>query len=92
MLETIDSAIKRLVSTTAMLVAAVLLTRGLGKPDTNVCILYGLIVLLVISAFVYLAASAMVAIRELEEMKLRLWQKGAFSCTQWHRGFVMAVS
>lgn len=76
-LETIDSAIKRLVSPTAMLLAAALLTRGFDKPSSNYYIIYGLIVLLVVSAFCYLAASTMVAIKDFDELGLRLWQKVA---------------
>ena len=77
-LDTIDSAIKRLVSPTAMLVAAALLTRGLDQPGSNTFVIHGLIFLLVVYAFGYLAFSAAVAIKEFDELGLRFWQKGVF--------------
>ena len=77
-LDTIDSARNRRVSPTAMLVAAALLTRGLDKPGSNTFVIHGLIFLLVVYAFGYLAFSAAVAIKEFDELGLRFWQKGVF--------------
>src|SRR5690606_41431495 len=55
-----------------------LLTRGLDKPGSNTFVIHGLIFLLVVYAFGYLAFSAAVAIKEFDELGLRFWQKGVF--------------
>lgn len=65
-LDTIDSAIKRLVSPVTMLAAAALLSKGLDKPDANIIVIKALMVILALWAVGYAFASTLQAIREFE--------------------------
>ncbi|MDF1724763.1 MAG: hypothetical protein P1U59_09570 [Alcanivorax sp.] len=78
-LNTIDAAIKRLVAPTAMLIAATLLSNGLNRPDSNPHIIQGVMALMGLFAFGYMAASAIVAIKEFDELGISFWKKGLFS-------------
>lgn len=59
MLDTIDGAIKCLVTPVTMLVAAALLSRGLDIPDANPTAVKAIMVLLSLWAFGYMTASAL---------------------------------
>lgn len=91
-LDIIDSAIKRLVSPTAMLVGAALLSRGLDKPESSPPVIVGLMSLLALCALSYLVASAAVAVKEFDDLGMGAWKKGVFSLSFILVYFVLFVS
>ena len=66
-LESIDSAIKRLVSPTAMIVAAAVLAEGMNKDESNQIVIQSLVWVLSLFAFGYMIASYKVAFKEIED-------------------------
>lgn len=66
-LNTIDAAIKRLVTPVTMFIAAALLSKGLDKPDANPSVIKFLMGLLALWALVYMFFSAWQALKEFQE-------------------------
>ncbi|WP_254618174.1 MULTISPECIES: hypothetical protein [Vibrio] len=56
-LNIVDKAIKRLVAPVAMFLAAGLISKGLGSPDSNEIVIKSVMVLLSLSAFTYMIFS-----------------------------------
>ena len=69
-LDTIDSAVKKLVAPTAMVVAAAVISKGLKQPESSEMLIKGTMWFLVAWAFIYMFSSAVVALREFEKTGL----------------------
>ena len=67
----IDTSIKRLVSPTAMLIAAILVLNGLGTPGTIDEAIIGASVLLFVFSFSYFIVSLYLADKEFESLGIR---------------------
>lgn len=66
-LDIIDTSIKRLLSPATMLVAAVLMSKGLGKPESNEIAIKTIIVLLSLFSIGHFIGSLVVAVKEFDE-------------------------
>ncbi|ELB2122231.1 hypothetical protein P3394_23320 [Vibrio parahaemolyticus] len=73
-LDSIDQAIKRLVSPVAMLVGAALLGNGLDKPETSEFGIYFLMILLSVGAVGYMFFSGREAINTFKELPISRWK------------------
>ena len=73
-LDSIDQAIKRLVSSVAMLVGAALLGNGLDKPETSEFGIYFLMILLSVGAVGYMFFSGREAINTFIELSISRWK------------------
>ncbi|EGQ8471152.1 TPA: hypothetical protein ACPJ1D_000267 [Vibrio alginolyticus] len=76
LLDSIDQAIKRLVSPVAMLVGAALLGNGIGKPQANEFVIHFLMVLLSVGALGYMILSGKEAIATFKKLTISNWKYG----------------
>ncbi|MBR9857733.1 MAG: hypothetical protein GYB38_08490 [Gammaproteobacteria bacterium] len=73
-LDSIDQAIKRLVSPVAMLVGAALLGNGLDKPEVNEIAISLIMVLLGVGAVGYMFSSGVEVVHKFNELPISRWK------------------
>jgi len=90
-LDSIDSAVKRLASPTAMVVAAVLLADGIKNAGSNATVITVMVWILSLSALGYVGAAYYSAFKEIEESGYSKWVTGFISLAFIPVYFVLVV-
>lgn len=78
-LDTIDGAIKKLVTPTAMIVATAIMSKGLNQPQSNDLLIKGVMWLLVLWAIGFMIASGFQALKEFEASGINLFLRFVLS-------------